>query len=180
MKVIMISGKSGCGKDQAAKFIYDFLENKKIITIHFADLVKFYATQYWNWDGNKDVMGRALLQTIGTEIMRKAFPTYWAEIVAKYLSATNDIYDYAIIPDWRFINEYETVDDYNKNVIKVRVNRFEGDTPYINENLTETQRNHISETELDNYVFDWIIDSQSDLSELKDNIEIMMKEIICY
>ena len=101
-------------------------------------MVKFYATQYWNWDGNKDVMGRALLQTIGTEIMRKAFPTYWAEIVAKYLSATNDIYDYAIIPDWRFINEYETIDDYNKNVIKVRVNRFEGDTPYINENLTET------------------------------------------
>ena len=56
----MISGKSGCGKDAAAFLLKEQLakETDKILTIHFADLVKYYAFQYFNWNGEKDEDGR--------------------------------------------------------------------------------------------------------------------------
>lgn len=178
MKIILISGKSQSGKDAIAKLIHQNLEEKKysILTIHFADLVKYYATQYWRWNGEKNHEGRALLQLIGTTIMRSRYPTYWAEIVAKFIDAVDEINQFqaVLIPDWRFINEYETVYDYakklNQEVITIRINRYNKDgSLYINPQMNEQQASHISECELDNFAFNWIIENKGTLEDLKDS-----------
>ena len=178
MKIIMISGKSQSGKDAIAKILEKDLKEKgySVLTIHFADLVKFYAKQYYNWNGEKDHDGRALLQMIGTTIMRSRYPTYWAEIVAKFIDAVEELncFQIVLIPDWRFINEYETVYDYakklNQEVITIRINRYNKDgSLYINPQMNEQQASHISECELDNFAFNWVIENKGTLEDLKDS-----------
>lgn len=173
----MISGKSGHGKDTAAQMMKDILEKQqqRVLVIHFADLVKHYAFDYYNWDGQKQEAGRALLQKIGTEMMRTHFPTYWAEIVGKFIAVAGQLndFDYCLIPDWRFKNEFTTVYEYNTGInpiYRVRVER----NGYRNPAMTDEQFYHISETELDNTDFDWLIDNHDDLTTLNSQVKLAL------
>jgi len=176
----MFSGKSGSGKDAVANQMEKHFkeQNKRTLIIHFADLVKYYAIQYYGWNGEKDEAGRNLLQGIGTKMMRNYDPDYWAMIVAKFIDAAKNDFDIVLIPDWRFINEYEDVDDYNENVITIRVNRYNEDgSLYINPNMTEEQLNHISETQLDDFAFNWVIENRGTLEDLENSVNLIIEEI---
>lgn len=170
MKVIMISGKAGHGKDTVAQIMKEELElkNKKVLIIKFGDPVKWFAREYYNWNGEKDIKGRSLLQYIGTEMMRSYDIYYWGRIVSEFIAANKD-YDIALIPDWRFISEKEAIIAANKQCYTLRVTR----PNFINSNMTEKQLNHISETELDNYhSFDYIIYNNRDLNKLRENVKL--------
>lgn len=186
MKIIMVSGKAGSGKDTIANFFKDELiaSNKRVLVMHFADLVKYYATQYFNWDGEKNEAGRNLLQEIGTTVMRGRYPEYWAEIIGKFIDAytipEHSFFDYILIPDWRFINEYEVVYDYaaiqNNETITIRIERYDdAGLKWKNPNMTSDQLNHISECELDNFAFNWIIENRGTLEDLKNSVNEILK-----
>ena len=186
MKIIMISGKAGSGKDTIANFFKDELiaSNKRVLVMHFADLVKYYATQYFNWDGEKNEAGRNLLQEIGTTVMRGRYPEYWAEIIGKFIDAytipEHSFFDYILIPDWRFINEYEVVYDYaaiqNNETITIRIERYDdAGLKWKNPNMTSDQLNHISECELDNFAFNWIIENRGTLEDLRNSVDEILK-----
>ena len=186
MKIVMISGKAGSGKDTIANFFKDELiaSNKRVLIMHFADLVKYYATQYFNWDGEKNEAGRSLLQEIGTTVMRGRYPEYWAEIIGKFIDAytipEHSFFDYIIIPDWRFINEYEIVYDYaaiqNNETITIRIERYDdAGLKWKNPNMTSDQLNHISECELDNFAFNWIIENRGTLEDLENSVNEILK-----
>ena len=162
-KIILISGKSGSGKDTFAKFLKDELEsrNERVLVIHFADMVKEYAKLYYKWNGEKDIGGRQLLQQMGTNEVRAVFENYWADLVAQFIKATENDWDYALIPDLRFLNELKRVKKFNKNkCVSVGIRRYtdEGDI-WENPLLTEEQRNHPSEVDLDDYCLDWYVDN---------------------
>lgn len=183
MKTILISGKSASGKDTFANMLKEKYEaqNKKVLILHFADLVKFYAKQYWGWNGEKDEKGRALLQEIGTHIMRKYDDKYWGNIIGELIGGINEydwyFFDRFIIPDWRFISEFESVSNYCK-VITVRINRKdENGNYYMNPNMNHGQRWHQSEIELDDFNFEWIIENCGDLEQLKEAADYFIKEI---
>ena len=181
MQVILISAKSQNGKDAAAKLIKEELEskNKTVLTIHFGDAVKWLAKDFLNWNGDKiSIEGRQILQTLGTDIMRNTFPDYWAELVAKFIAAVHK-WDYVIIPDLRFFNELATICKYNNDVIAIRINRFKLDgTPYYNPNMIPEQLSHISECELDDCPFEWIIENRGTLDDLNESIKIFVENII--
>lgn len=184
MKVIMISGKSGSGKDTFATFLKDELIalNKRVLVIHFADMVKEYAKLYYGWDGVKDEAGRTLLQQLGTDKVRAKYPTYWGRLVAQFISATAADWDYVLIPDLRFLNEYKTVVQYNRNLCSaIRITRYDNNSqPWLNPALTEEQHNHPSETDLDEWSFDWYIENAGSLEELqigaKEFLKLITKE----
>ena len=162
-KVFLISGKAGHGKDTFARVLSEEIKKreKTFLILHFADLVKYYARQYLEWDGEKNEYGRALLQCIGNDTFRDYDSNYWARITAECAAVFGKYfnYDYILIPDTRYPNEIEEVKKYNSNscVIKV-VRRDEYGNIYNNPNLTEEQKNNPSETSLDNYSeFDYII-----------------------
>lgn len=181
MKIILISGKSASGKDQFGEYVKQILEqnNKRVLTIHFGDPVKFFLTKYYNWNGKKDAPGRALLQHLGTDTVRKKYPTYWGEIIAKFISATDADWDYVLIPDWRFVNEMKEIKKYNKNVLTVRINRLNEDGSFnVNPLFTEEQLNHISECELDDFYCDWLIDNSGSLVDLASQAINFVKEIM--
>ena len=170
MKIILISGKAGHGKDTAAKMIKEELEAKgeRVLTIHFGDPVKWFAREYYNWDGKKDETGRNLLQYIGTEMMRNYDDKYWGRMISEFIAANQD-FTWAIIPDWRFYSEKTALLLENDIIYTIRITRFNGLIPYINPNMTEKQLKHVSETELDNTPFDFYLTNDT-LENLKNNI----------
>lgn len=180
MEIIVISGKSGSGKDTFANFMRAKLEAAgcKCVTAHFADLVKHYADIYYEWNGEKDAYGRQLLQELGTNKVREKFPNYWAEAIAKFLAAVPNDFDCAFVPDARFENEIEIVKQYNPQTKVIRIERYNADNShYLNPSLTLEQHEHPSEIALDTYEdWDYIVENHS-IEELEESADFILAEL---
>lgn len=182
MTTLVLSGKSGAGKDMFAQFLKEELEkhNKKVIIMHYADALKWLLKEFYKWDGNKDEYGRHMLQYIGTDVVRHTDPDYWVDIVARFLKAiedTND-FDVAIVPDARFENEVNNTLNLLTPSYCVRIERKNADgTMWINPTLTEKQRTHASEISLDNYSFDYVIHNDEGLGLLKESATTLLEDL---
>lgn len=174
MKVICISGKARHGKDTLAGYLVEGLQlhHKRILITHFADLVKYVCKAFFKWDGVKDERGRTLLQYVGTDRVRAVSPDYWADFIVNILSMFKDEWDFVIIPDTRFPNEYELLKHYGFDVSLVRVVR-----PDFDSGLTEEQKQHPSETALDDYVYDYIVENTS-LADLFNSSQLLLHEFL--
>ena len=170
--ILCISGKAGHGKDTSANYIKNSLEKlgNRVLITHYGDLVKYVCKNFFNWDGKKDLTGRTLLQHIGTDIIRKEEPSYWVNFIIGIIKFFPNEWDYILIPDCRFPDEYEMLIENNMLAYLLRIER----TGFMN-SLTETQRNHISETALDDYPNDFVIYNDSGLEELELKCEIFSK-----
>ena len=179
---IIISGKSGSGKDALAQFMKEELAkyNKKTLIIHYGDAVKWFCRDFMNWDGKKDKAGRTLLQTVGTNIVRTKHPNFWTGIVVGLIQAFEPTsnFDIAIIPDARFPNEVNISLENLQNSVSVRIERTNADgTPWINPVLTEEQRIHPSETSLDVFAFDYIVHNDEGLESLRESAQAILEDL---
>lgn len=163
MKVILISGKAQHGKDSVAEIIKTKLEfdNKKVLVTHYADLLKYICTSYFNWNGVKDEDGRRLLQYVGTDVIRKQTPNYWVNFTTDILKYFGENWDYVIIPDCRFPNEIDVVKSKGFDATHLRVVRDNFNTP-----LTPEQQKHLSETALDDVEPDYYINNTGTYDDL--------------
>lgn len=163
MKIILISAKAQCGKDQSATFLKEIMERdgERVLITHYADLLKYICKTFFEWNGEKDSKGRTILQKVGTDTIRKINPDYWVNFIVDFLYMFPNEWDYVLIPDCRFPNEIHTINEEFES-LSIRINRLD-----FENNLTEEQRNHPSETALDNFEFDYYIDTISDLDYLK-------------
>ena len=165
MKIICISGKAQAGKDTSANFMKEILENeynKNVLIIHNADLLKYMCKNIFNWNGVKDEKGRTLLQYVGTDVIRKQKPDFWVSFICDVVTMFPKYWDYVLIPDCRFPNEIECLKNTEHEVIHIRVWR-----PNYDNGLTEEQKNHPSETALDDVEPDYIIENSYTLDNLK-------------
>ena len=153
MKVICISGKAQNGKDTTAGFMKEILEARgnRVLIAHFGDLVKYICKTFFDWDGKKDERGRTLLQYVGTDKIRA-------------------VWDYVLIPDCRFPNEYEIFKHYGFDAVLLRVERPDFVSP-----LTPEQQAHRSETALDGYPYDFTIVNNGDLMDLRLGIDMVLE-----
>lgn len=174
MKVILIGGKSRSGKDTAASIMRQKLikDGKRVIVIHYADLLKHICKSYFGWDGEKDEKGRSLLQRVGTDIIRKENPNAWVNFVSEFLGYFNDNWDFAIIPDCRFKNEIDKIREDGFDTTYVRVERSDYDN-----GLTEEQKNHSSETDLDDIMPDIELINDGDMDKLVETVETCLANI---
>jgi hypothetical protein len=135
------------------------------MTTHFADLVKYTATQYFDWDGNKDEAGRTLLQHVGTDLFRHYDENFWVRYIAVVLVGVYRKWDYVLIPDTRFDNEVTFLRDCNFNVEHLDMYR-----PELESALTAEQQAHESECGL-SIIPDYCIMNDKGLDELRDSAE---------
>lgn len=172
-KIICISGKAQHGKDTTATILSAALENRgnKVLTFHYADLLKYLCRQYFNWNGEKDEVGRTLLQHVGTDVVRAKDPNYWVDFAVKFFNLFEDEWDYILIPDCRFPNEVEVMKS-NFDTIHVRVVRPNFDSP-----LSDEQKKHPSETALDNYPYDELVTNNTSVIDLGLNILNIVERI---
>ena len=175
MKILCISGKARHGKDLSGEIFKALLEKKdyKVLIAHQADLVKYICTRFFNWNGIKDYEGRTLLQHVGTDVVRAQHPDYWVEFLCGIFEMFPDVWDYVIIPDTRFPNEIDLFKERGFDVKHIRIVR-----PDFDNGLTEEQKNHASETALDNVVPDETILNDGTLSDLHDKIDAFINKYI--
>ena len=108
-----------------------------------------------------------LLQWWGTEYRRTQDSDYWVKAWAKAIDPTADI---VMTPDMRFVNEATAVKA--KGGYTIRVSRLNSDgTPFVD---PTRDANHRSETELDNYNFDFRITVKSGEMALLDEWSIAL------
>lgn len=171
VKIICISGKAQHGKDTTASFLKSILENynKKVLIIHNADLLKYMCKQLFGWSGRKDEEGRRLLQYIGTDVVREREPSFWVDYIIKIAKMFEDNWDYILVPDCRFPNEIVRFVESGFVTYHIRVNRGDFDN-----GLTNEQKNHQSETAIDNIVPDYILHNCSDIDHLSRSVASMV------
>lgn len=154
--IITISGTARCGKNYVGDLLCEKLPNSKCYA--FADLLKEYVCEVFDIDIEtldfyknssepftvNGVTMRTILQRFGTEIfVDKVDKLYWVKKLKEKINAEN--YEYAIITDARFCHELDFIGESFKIFIK------------SNEEIAES--NHISERNLDNYIFDYVINN---------------------
>jgi len=164
MKVILISGKAQHGKTTTAEILEKNIvqAGHRAVQINYADYVKFVCGKYYDWDGKKDTRGRHILQYVGTEIFRARDEHFWVDTVIRFAKAASPDYDFMLVGDWRFPNEYTRWAESGFNdVVRIRVRR-----PEFDNGLTQEQNNHPSELALDNFSMDYEL-SATDLTSLE-------------
>ena len=149
---IFITGNSG--KDTSAEIIKENLEERgyKVLITHYADLLKFICKNFFEWNGEKDDAGRTLLQQVGTDCIREQDPDYWVDFVANLVRMFPNEWDFVIVGDARFPNEIDRIADAGFPATHVRIVR-----PDFESQLTEEQKNHPSETALNDTAPDFVI-----------------------
>lgn len=175
MKVILVSGKAQHGKDTMSEMLRDILvsSGNKVLVTHYADLLKYICKNYFNWDGNKDERGRALLQYVGTDVIRKQNPKIWVDFVAQMLTYFNGFWDYVIIPDCRFPDEISVMKEKGFDVLHVKVMRTG-----FKSNLTKEQQMHPSEIALDDISPDFTITNDGTIDALREAIIKFVEEYL--
>lgn len=172
--IIGLSGYAKAGKDEVAKYI---LETNKLWKIKkFSYKLKTIASILTGYHEdrfedqsfkNTNLIGwgmtaREFLQKLGTESVRDVLH-HDAWVNALFCNYGN--HDKWVITDCRFPNEAQAIKD--RGGIVVRVNRT-GVNP-IND--------HESEISLDDYDFDWIIENNGTIEDLKESVRILMYNI---
>lgn len=172
MKIICISGVAHSGKDTTAGLIQKRLHGngKRVLVTHYADLLKFMCSQLFGWDGQKDEHGRHILQYVGTDVIRKQLPDFWVDFIIRELRLFPDQWDYVIIPDCRFPNELSRLKEEGFDVTHVRIVRNANEN-----NLTDEQRKHPSETALNDVAPDYVIQNDGTITMLAAEVMRLMK-----
>jgi len=174
MHIICIAGQAQHGKDTLADCLTQIFASKglRTLTVHHADYLKFICKQYFGWDGNKDEKGRTILQHIGTDIVRGKNPDFWVEVLQKFIEMFQDDYDYILIADCRFIGECDSYKEkYKTTTVKIV-------RPNFDNGLTIEQKNHPSETGLNNYSFDVTLTCSSGIENIMSSAETFVGEVI--
>lgn len=157
------------------KIIKENDSSSHIVRFSFATALKDIATHYFGWDGDKNIYynnkgeviqdkGRMLLINVG-QAFRNIRPTIWADIVMNKIKDYEKLISsntFFIIDDMRFLNEKNVVELYPR-CTTIRLSR-----------ISELKINDISENDLDSIKFDYYIENNNDI----DNLRIKLVDII--
>lgn len=174
MQVILIGGKARSGKDTLADFLTENLEKqgKKVCKIQVGQYIKYYAMKYFSWDGEEETKPRDLLIELGTEIIRKKIdPDFHIDRLIQDIKVLSYFYDTFVVSDIRFPVEIEKPKKEFDNVTTIKMIRN-------SDELNDAQKSHVTETGLDDFnSFDYVIENEGSLEELKEKAMKIVKEI---
>ncbi|KAJ3371280.1 hypothetical protein GGF31_003459 [Allomyces arbusculus] len=173
MKIFMLSGWMGSGKDTAGEYL---VTKHNMQRFAFADVmkemiaVKFNVPLEWMYSQENKAKHlnsvgktvRQLLIDYGTE-ERSKDPLVWVKhVIASIAKCTKNV----VVTDWRMINEYSEMSRVfgANNVITVRINRW-AECPLT----TQT------ENELDDFLFDYTVPNDGDLAKLFENMDLIVE-----
>ena len=198
--ILLINGKKRSGKDTSAKIIKEELINqgKSVKILSFADTLKDMVCEMFNISradleylknntncyehsivspsgiGMLELPNfRTFLDCFGNSIAKRlGGDSVWADIILKQVLETD--YEYYIIPDFRFpieIDVFNLAHVFGKSLFQLNVTTL------------QVQRNGlphsdlISENSLNDFTFDYIIDNNSDLENIKKQVVTILADI---
>lgn len=172
-KIFVISGKARSGKDLVSNIICETNSDKKVKKLSYAYYIKQYVKNITDWDGSEETKPRDLLQSIGIDLLKNIIDNkFLVKRMCEDIKVYSYFYDVIVITDARLLDEIETIKNNFIDVITIRVNRNKDN------NLTPTQQNHITETNLDDYKnFDYIIENNDNYEVLVNKTKEILKEV---
>lgn len=176
-KLYFISGKARSGKSTVAEILKEIYiqKGKSAAILSHARYHKDYAKAFFGWDGREETKPRELLQQLGTEIIREKLnmPLFFVNRVTEDIKILSYFFDVLIISDTRFKQEIDIQRERFNNIIAINVIRNNFDN-----GLTEQQKKHASEIDLDDYdKFNYIIENDGTIGNLKKQVvDIVNKE----
>ena len=170
MKVFLLSGKAGSGKNEVATIIKENLE-KTVITA-FSKYIKLYALEFTDWDGRDITKPREFLQGMGDKL-RSIDENFLTDRLIQDFAVYRNTFENVIISDVRLPHEIEYIKaNCNEDVYAIRVNSTKN-----KRNLNDKEKSHHTELDLDNYdKFDFIIENNFD-ETLTENVKKVLEEI---
>lgn len=172
--IYLLSGKAKSGKNTVSKIITDYYQNKKCVSLSYSYYLKDYVKRITGWDGSEENKPRDLLQQMGIELVKnKINDQLFVNRLIEDIQIFSYFYDVIVITDARLIEEVEKPKEKFSNVITIRIDRKNKSN-----NLTESQKHHITETALDNYSdFDYVVDNNGTYEDLKNKIIEIIEEV---
>lgn len=172
MKIILIAGKAGSGKSYLGERIVALAKEKSIraIQTEYSKYIKMYAKEILGYDGSRENKPRKFLQDTGSYIREVLGDNkFFVRRMLEDFRVYEEYFDIVIVSDVRLIQEIEDIKSSKYDCISIQVNNY-----FKEYNLTEEEKAHITENELDSYgAFDFIVND-----ETKEGIEKFAKEIV--
>lgn len=171
--IFILSGKAKSGKNEVAKMIVEYYQTKKCIELSYAHYLKEYVKNITGWNGEEQDKPRDFLQSLGIDLLKKIDNQFLIHRVCQDIEVYSYFYDIIIVTDARLKEEIEIPKSKFKKVTVIRVERN-----HFENGLNEVQKNHITETDLDNYhEFDYVISNENNKENLKKQIYHILKEV---
>ena len=170
MRLFIIGGKANVGKNTLAKYIKEYFDkkNEKSIITEYSKYIKLIANEMIDWK-SKNKKPRSLLQDLGEEYRSLIGSTVFIERMKEDILVFQKYYENIIICDARLIPELTLMKTkypkcYTIHLLSDKEN-----------NLSNSEKNHITEIEFDKYKdFDYTI-INNDLAKLKEDINKILE-----
>lgn len=174
MKIFVIAGKARTGKNTLGNYLRDELKEYgyKPCVMHLTEPLYSYARNYFDWSENTGEKPREFLQKMGIEIIKeKLHKNYFLiDRTCEDIEILSNFFDTFIITDARLIMELEELKKRFDDVVTIKLERDNYD-----DLLTDEERSHITETEIDDYRnFNYII-KNTGIDELRKEANNIIK-----
>lgn len=176
MKLYVIGGKAKSGKNTFGKFIREELKEYgyKPCVMHLTEPLYSYAENYFEWNEHCDEKPREFLQKMGIEIIKEKLgkKTFLLDRLVEDIEILSEFFDTFIIADARLKEEFQYLSSKFDDITTIKLERNDYQT-----NLSEEEKNHITETDLnDFYDFDYTVNNTSIVVLKQQAKEIVSKE----
>ncbi|MDE5888654.1 MAG: hypothetical protein K2H20_01395 [Bacilli bacterium] len=167
MKVFLVAGKAGSGKNEVANIIKKYLPDTVITSL--SKYIKLFALELTDWDGRDFNKPRAFLQNMG-DILREIDEDFLVRRMKEDFFVYNKLAIENVVIDLRLRHEIE----YFKQIEDLEVITIYVSSSSNVRDLSDEEKNHHTEVDLDNYEgFDYVIDNKFDDTLEKDVIKIL-------
>ena len=150
-KIYLISGKARHGKDTFSSYLKNAYEShgKKVIITQLSKYIKYYAREMTGWNLTEEDKPRELLQQLGTNVIREKLckEDLFIKRMIDDIEIFSCFYDAIIISDCRLKKEVDDLKEaFPNNLVAINIFR-----PNFDNGLTEEQKKHKTEVDLDDY-----------------------------
>ena len=161
MKIYLLAGKAGSGKDLMGRYMktqYDFAGHNACI-LHITTPLYEYAKNYFSWNGNMAEKPREFLQEMGIEVIQKKLGKkyFLLDRLCEDIDILKNFFDVFIITDGRLLFEFEELKRRFPKTKIIHVIRENYDNK-----LSDDEKKHVTETEMEQYKdYDYIVRNTS-------------------
>ena len=175
MKIYVIGGKAKSGKNTFGKLLREELKEYgyKPCVMHLTTPLYSYAENYFEWNENSDEKPREFLQKMGVEIIKEKLgkKTFLLDRLAEDIEILSEFFDTFIIVDARLKKEFDYFTSKYQDVVTIKLERENYES-----GLSETEKSHITENDLDDYQsFDYLVNNNGIIG-LKEKVKELIKK----
>lgn len=169
--VFIICGKARSGKNEVSNYLEKILKNT--VSLSITKSLKDYAMLISDWDGREETKPRTLLQTLGIDIIQKQIDDHFLiKRILQDIEVLSFYKENIFITGVRLEEEIRSIQENYPNTIVLKVVR-----PNFDNKLTEKEKEHITENDLNTYKPDYEIINDGNILELQNKLDKVVEEI---